>query len=303
MLDTARRNRVLIVDDSADALRFLTATIERTGAEVLLAKSGNAALQVLERIQPDLILMDALMPGLDGFETTERIKANPVNENIPVIFMTGLTDPKHAVRALGAGGVDYVRKPIDVEELLARVEVHLGNARNVQRNAHALNALGRLLIAVDADGNLKWTTSHADELLDELGRQDRESLPQPVWQAVTRLVEGGTPSPRKSMRVELAGGAIELQYVDRGQDGELLIRLSDLREDAVTALLQGRHALTHREAEVLLWISYGKPNRVISEILEISPRTVNKHLEQVFAKLGVETRSAAAAIAVKTISE
>jgi DNA-binding CsgD family transcriptional regulator len=83
---------------------------------------------------------------------------------------------------------------------------------------------------------------------------------------------------------------------------EWLVRLNDVNPASDIALLQSRHGLTSREAEVLLWISYGKPNRVISEILSISPRTVNKHLEQIFVKLGVETRAAAAALAVRVIS-
>jgi len=90
--------------------------------------------------------------------------------------------------------------------------------------------------------------------------------------------------------------------IGRVRGSEVLVRLNDVNPAANIALLQTRFTLTNREAEVLLWISYGKPNRVISEILDISPRTVNKHLEQIFVKLGVETRAAAAASAVRVIS-
>jgi DNA-binding CsgD family transcriptional regulator len=95
---------------------------------------------------------------------------------------------------------------------------------------------------------------------------------------------------------------IELTPLESQRPAETLIRLTEIREGAAVALLQKQNGLTPREAEVLLWVSYGKSNRMISEILGISHRTVNKHLEQVFRKLGVETRAAAAAVAVRVVS-
>jgi DNA-binding CsgD family transcriptional regulator len=95
---------------------------------------------------------------------------------------------------------------------------------------------------------------------------------------------------------------IEIALAEPGRPGETLIRLTETREDGKIAALQTRCGLTRREAEVLLWVSYGKTNKTVSEILGISPRTVNKHLEQVFRKLGVETRAAATAIAVRQMT-
>ena len=89
---------------------------------------------------------------------------------------------------------------------------------------------------------------------------------------------------------------------EREEKGEILVRLTEIREGAEAALLQKQGALTPREAEVLLWVTRGKSNRTISEILEISPRTVNKHLQQVFTKLGVETRAAATAHAMRILA-
>jgi len=99
------------------------------------------------------------------------------------------------------------------------------------------------------------------------------------------------------------GLEIEFAVLDSDRPGETLIRLTEVREDGKIAVLQKHNGLTRREAEVLLWVSYGKTNKTISEILDISPRTVNKHLEQVFRKLGVETRAAATAIAVRYLSD
>jgi DNA-binding CsgD family transcriptional regulator len=99
------------------------------------------------------------------------------------------------------------------------------------------------------------------------------------------------------------GMEIDLALLDSDRQGEVLIKLTEVREDGKIAALQKHAGLTRREAEVLLWVSYGKTNKTISEILGISPRTVNKHLEQVFRKLGVETRAAATAIAVRLMTD
>jgi DNA-binding NarL/FixJ family response regulator len=296
---------VLVVDDTPESLRFLTDTLEAAGISVLIATSGDAALELIEHIMPDLILMDALMPGLDGFETTRAIKAHPGGAAVPIVFMTGLTESEHVVRALEAGGIDYVRKPIVVEELLARVHVHMANARRTAASQFALDATGRNLVALDAAGRVAWSTPAAERLMRTLApdwTRATGSLPDPIAAPAQRLIADAAPG--QSVRVETGGGeAIELIVVGRQRQDELLVRLNHLDPQADIARLSEAFGLTSREAEVLLWISYGKPNRVISEILTISPRTVNKHLEQIFEKLGVETRAAAAAFAVRVIAQ
>ncbi|MEZ0496928.1 response regulator [Sphingomonas sp. IW22] len=303
---TMQTDTVLVVDDTPESLRFLTDTLESAGISVLIATSGDAALALIDHLVPDLILMDALMPGMDGFEATRAIKAHPGGAGVPIIFMTGLTESEHVVRALEAGGIDYVRKPIVVEELLARVHVHMNNARQTQGSHFALDATGRNLIAIDASARITWATPAAERLILSLepgwsrveGRQPALLAP-----LIGRLMQDDVPAGQ-SLRLETGGGeAIELIAVGRRRQNELLVRLNHLDPQADIARLQQGFSLTQREAEVLLWISYGKPNRVISEILSISPRTVNKHLEQIFEKLGVETRAAAAAFAVRVIAQ
>ncbi len=156
--ERSSRDTVLIVDDSPQTLGFLTEALERAGYSVLIATSGSAALGIAERITPDMILMDAIMPGMDGFETCRQLKANPAISQVPIVFMTGLTETEHIVHALEAGGVDYLTKPINIDELRARIKVHLTNARSVQSARVALDASGRHLFAVDQDGALLWST-------------------------------------------------------------------------------------------------------------------------------------------------
>jgi DNA-binding response OmpR family regulator len=156
---------VLVVDDSPEALGFLTSAMEAAGVTVLVARSGEAALGIAGRVAPDIILMDAVMPGLDGFETCRRLKAMPSVSHVPVIFMTGLTETEHVVHALESGGVDYLTKPINIDELRARIRVHLANARSAQSARVALDAAGRHLLAVSSGGEVQWTTPQASRLL------------------------------------------------------------------------------------------------------------------------------------------
>ncbi|WP_068829215.1 response regulator [Pseudomonas sp. BMS12] len=211
----AERGTVLIVDDTPDNLALLSDALDAAGYMVLVALDGHSALNRIQRRRPDLILLDAMMPGLDGFETCRRIKAEPDSTDIPVLFMTALTDSEHVVEGFAAGGSDYVTKPIHTDEVLARVAAHLRTARTLQ---------------------------------------SARAAAQPV---------------------DLT-----------------------LSNEPTFETLSSRFQLTEREVEVLRWVACGKTNRDIGDILGLSPRTVNKHLEHVYVKLGVETRTAAAAVAI-----
>lgn len=204
---------VLVVDDAPDTLRMLCDALAGEGYTVLVARDGLQALGRLDVVTPDAILLDGVMPGLSGFETCQRIKAHPRGGGVPVIFMTGLSETADVVAGFDAGGVDYVVKPIRIEEVLARLNTHVRNAR--------------------------------------AARQPPQAAPQ--------------PTPPEADRLSHA-------------------------------------ALTPRETEVLAWLARGKTNRDIAEILGMSHRTVNKHLEHIFEKLGVETRAAAAALASRATS-
>jgi DNA-binding response OmpR family regulator len=298
------RDCILVVDDNPESLRFLVDTLEAEGMDVLIARSGEATIELLAEAAPDLILMDALMPGISGLETTRQIKRNPATAHIPVIFMTGMTDPEHVVAALETGGVDYVRKPVVVDELLARIRVHLANARASYRSRLALGRAGRSLAAVNAAGRLIWCTPQAESLfhrIDPAWDIDDDALPAGITRAL--LGQLGEPGHSGTANLALSGIEIEIAVTESDRAGETLFKITEVGDATKVDLLLRQTTLTRREAEVLLWVSYGKTNRTVSEILGISPRTVNKHLEQVFRKLGVETRAAATALAVRMISE
>ena len=291
---------VLIVDDDPDTRDMLRAALSGAEMQPVTAFDGAAALDMLRGMSPDLILLDAVMPGLDGFDTCSRIKAMPEVSHIPVMFMTGLTETEHVVRALSGGCVDYVTKPVNLDELIARIRVHLGNARLTRSALNALDTAGRRLIAADEAGAVRWMTPEANRALAEFGAADDKGLP-PV---LIRLIQESARAPDGDLpkaTLNLGGFKVVVSYLGEASEGEHLFRVAQNIEGMEAAILQSALSLTPREADVLLWISRGKSNRDASEILNISARTVNKHLEQIFIKLGVENRAAAAAIATRAL--
>ncbi len=117
--------RIFVVDDMPANIGVLSDFLTAQGFEVLIAQTGSSALQKIENAEPHLILLDIFMPGIDGFETCRRLKANPKTKGIPIIFMTALKDTVDQVKGLELGAVDYVTKPFQQEEILARIKTHL----------------------------------------------------------------------------------------------------------------------------------------------------------------------------------
>ncbi|WP_315798759.1 response regulator transcription factor [Bradyrhizobium sp. SZCCHNRI3043] len=295
-IDSKKRDVALVVDDSPETLRLLTDALDGAGMTVMVALDGAAAMRIIDQITPDIILLDAVMPGMDGFETCRKLKRETGLSNVPVIFMTGLADTEHIVQGLEAGGVDYVTKPIAVSEMLARIRVHLANARMTQSARAALDVSGRFLLAVNREGRLMWATPQAQKLLsDSLGTADDLVLPEALrlWLDQAQNGKGGA----KAAASIPDHPELRLYYMGGAGSNEFLLRLAKESSGELPKQFSSAFGLTTREGEVLSWLSKGKTNRDIAQILGLSPRTVDKHLEQIYAKLGVENRTAAAAIA------
>jgi DNA-binding NarL/FixJ family response regulator len=295
-----KRDVALVVDDSPETLRLLTDALDGAGMTVMVAMDGAAAMRIVDQITPDIILLDAVMPGIDGFETCRRLKRDAGLSNVPVIFMTGLAETEHIVHGLEAGGVDYVTKPIVIEEMLARIRVHLANARLTQSARAALDVSGRFLLAVNLQGQIMWATPQAQKLLSDnlaAGADDEIVLPPPMLQWLEQAQKGKTGSKTPAMASFPNNEQLRLQYMGKLGPNEFLLRLAKDSSANMPAEFSSELGLTTREGEVLGWLAKGKTNRDIAQILGLSPRTVDKHLEQIYAKLGVENRTAAAAIA------
>jgi DNA-binding response OmpR family regulator/DNA-binding CsgD family transcriptional regulator len=308
-LDRANSDLVLIVDDVPDNLSVLHDALDESGYTVLVATHGEAALQVAAQALPDIVLLDAMMPGMDGFEVARRLKAMPQTAYIPIIFMTGLTETEYLVAALQAGGVDYVTKPIKPKEVLARMQVHLQGAREKRQARSALDAFGYASITVRvSDGKLMWQTPLARELLQRFYGTEAPQTPASVLAWLRRHVADAEvliEPPRLSIELGPKRLTFRLhqQIGDSEGGGDWLIIMQEVSDESVIEAMALSFKLTPKEAEVLYWVVKGKINRDIGDILGSSPMTVKKHLERVFSKLGVETRTAAAGMAMSRIRQ
>ncbi|MDI1236941.1 MAG: response regulator transcription factor [Polaromonas sp.] len=305
-LDRANSDVVLIVDDVPDNLSVLHDALDESGFTVLVATHGEAALQRAVQALPDIVLLDAMMPGMDGFEVAKRLKADARTAHIPIIFMTGLTETEYLVAALDSGGVDYVTKPIKPKEVLARIGVHLQGAREKRQARNALDAFGYATITVRvSDGKLMWQTPLARELLLQYYGTSAPQTPEAVltWLRRHLLDAERQIEPPRLVCGSAVSGARRLTFRLHQQTGDddWLIIMREESDDTVIQAMSLSFKLTAREAEVLYWVVKGKINRDIGDILGTSPMTVKKHLERVFAKLGVETRTAAAGMAMSRI--
>jgi DNA-binding NarL/FixJ family response regulator len=278
---------VLLVDDAPYSVGPLATELEAEGYTVLLAPDGLSALERLRWITPDAILLDAVMPGLDGFETCRRVKADPAWAHVPVIFMTGLAETEHVLAGFAAGGVDYVVKPLRAPEVLARLTAHVRNARTARLVRDAVDVGGQGIVMVDSRGRLAWCSPRAREWMSAAFGPDTAAAEQALVQWLT-APDAGAGSAALQARALGTAGLGETMWL-------LALRAPGAAPAASSRITDA--ALTPREAEVLSWVAKGKTNRDIADILSMSPRTVNKHLEHVFEKLGVETRAAAAALA------
>jgi DNA-binding response OmpR family regulator/DNA-binding CsgD family transcriptional regulator len=291
---------ILIVDDNLNELELLVIALQDVGMSVVTATSGEMALSLIEKIHPDAVLLDAMMGGMDGFETCRTLKQQAKFSQIPVIFLTGLIEIENVVRGLEAGGVDYVTKPVIVAELIARLRVHINNARMALGARIALDATGRHLLAVNRVGGLIWHTPQAGILLKQSFKDmDLDHhLPPEISQIISETIE------KKSEGPLLFGEgihAIKIIFLWETGQNEYLFRLIETRMMSEIEFLKLNFSLTPREAEILLWITRGKSNQDMSDILEISIRTVDKHIERIFTKLGVENRAAATSTAMRSL--
>lgn len=273
---------VLIVDDVPDNLAVLHDALDESGYTVLVATDGASAISRATQAQPDLILLDALMPGLDGFEVARRLKADARTAAIPIVFMTGLTETEHVVAAFAAGGTDYVTKPIRTREVLARVATHLNAARQQRQARRALDAFGHAtLVVCPSDGRLIWQTALARQLLERHGAPDDRHAPPALrdWlqREAARLGSGGTAASgaavgNPSIEIEAGGRRLRFTLHEAIDTDQWLLVLREADDAATLEALAITFGLTPREAEVLYWVAKGKTNRDISDILNTRDR-------------------------------
>jgi DNA-binding response OmpR family regulator/DNA-binding CsgD family transcriptional regulator len=304
---------VLVIDDEPDNLRVVVHHLEAYSFEILTALDGHTGLQRARLARPDVILLDVNLPDLQGFEVCRRLKADPDLSAVPVLFLTALTDTQDKIRGFEAGGVDYVTKPIEAAELLARVRTHLENAglraRLEQRVAQRTAALQQELREKDAY------------------QQEREKLLDMVrWQSeqlriLTRHWVEGQKQSRQGLATELETGVSErlrlvqlhLEQARRLGTAEpfalpaLLEHLGTAQEILGPALDENRSIagrlggqgpddamgkdplvqLSTREYEVLQLMAAGLQNKQIANVVVVARTTVGTYRVRLLEKLGV----------------
>jgi len=188
---TRRDAAILIVDDAPDSLSVLRKMMVEQGYQTFVATSGERAVQLAKRVHPDLILLDIVMPGIDGLETCRQLKSNPLTARIPIIFMSAKTDTDDVVAGFDLGAVDYLPKPLRMAEVCARVRTQLqirNNSENQQEQAERLrtivNNMAEGLMVIEADGSIQFTNPACDKYLGyhegELAGQSIADLLNPL---------------------------------------------------------------------------------------------------------------------------
>lgn len=195
------KETILIVDDVPTNIKLLVDLLDESGLNIAVAKSGEIALEKVHKVAPDLILLDVMMPGIDGFETCQRLKADPRTREIPIIFMTALSEPVDKVKGLQLGAVDYVTKPIHQEEVLARINVHLELRRTRLQliQEEKLASLGQLVAGLAHEinnpvnfihGNLAYVRRYSHQLLEAVKLYESQcSTPTAEIQAFSEQID------------------------------------------------------------------------------------------------------------------
>jgi DNA-binding response OmpR family regulator/DNA-binding CsgD family transcriptional regulator len=313
---------ILAIDDHVSNLRIIFDYLNIHGYKTIIATSGEDGIRTARLARPDLILLDVMMSGVDGYETCRQLKADEATQDIPVIFMTVLDEVEHKVRAFEAGGVDYITKPLRAEEMLARVKTHL-TLRHLQNRLESHNEQLEALVAARTTDlraeveQRKKSEQDKDKLLVVAGQQSEQ------LQLMTTLLLESYQQKRQRLSQTLDEQIkAQLGVVDRnlemicsiladinpplpGQAGlaagyardslsmvkAIITEVNRVTSDLLGALPEESEAevsLTSREWQVLQMLADGKSVTSIAAMLKISPPTVYGHRRSLMAKLGVD---------------
>ncbi len=309
-------NTVLVVDDAPLNVDVVLSHLTGAGFRVLYAGSGARALKQLEQRVPDIILLDVKMPGMDGIETCRAIKKRAEWKDVPIIFITGADELSRKLAAFGAGAVDFVTKPILPEEVEARVRTHL-RLRELQAELEKKNQalseevelrldaekqleakLDQAFVIASREGGILFSTRQANILLHAFFPGNSiAALPDVVLRWLT------SADRQKPLVIATAAkGDLQIEHLATSDSRMLEFLRLEQRNSSWGPKALCTLGLTPREAEVLYWITEGKTNPEISTILDTTLHTIKKHNNKLFAKLGVETRMAAARLAMSVLT-
>ena len=316
MLDNNTKRTILIIDDNLTNLKAAMRYLEAYSFDILIARDGFKGIKSAELSKPDLILLDVTMPGFDGFETCRRLKANPTTKHIPVIFMTAATETAAKVQGLEIGAVDYITKPFEAAELLARVNTHLALhdlqerlELLVQERTAALEAEIAQRQQQQTEKEQLWQTIHQqNEQFHNLTRAFLESqtqrqrhLDQTLHQhfsdniqLLTHLLnhtqqalpDANTHAKRQHLATQLA----QMENITHHLQQHTQEMMSTLKQDndERDALLQNPLIhLSNREQQVIQLLVAGKATKEVAELLGVASGTVSTYRRRIMEKLNV----------------
>jgi DNA-binding NarL/FixJ family response regulator len=305
---------LLVVHSAPQLPAALCTALHQAGYDVTVAVDADTALLRAAQADPDLVLLDADLPGIDAFALAGRFKAEPGTAHMPIVFWSDAANADVVLAAFEAGAVDCVHKTMGAPELLVRLAAHVRTARHARQARNALDAYGHATIAVHirqpthptphaphaprTRPRLVWQTPLARAWLPSYFDSPPDVLPEALLQWLQLSVTGQEQRP---LTVVQHQRQLVCTLQSRTDDGDWLVVLREVSDAATVEATMHALRLTARESEVLYWVVKGKTNRDVGDILGSSPATVKKHLERVYEKLGVETRTAAAAVAMQKV--
>lgn len=301
-------NDILIIDDTPDNLTVLLRILTEQGYQVRPALSGEIALKAVREDIPDLILLDIMMPGMDGFEVCHHLKADAGTEHIPVIFISALGDTENKIKGFQAGGVDYIAKPFEAAEVLARVKTHLAlrnmhlqlleeieKRKSTQRALEKAHAELEQRVA-DRTVELHRETERLGEMnialniLLEKREEDKKELEEKVLFNVEKLI-----SPNLE--------TLKMKCSDKTQ--EALVQIVRTNLDEITSSFAHRHKdflenLTPAQIQIANLIKQGKTTKEIASLLRLSPSTIACHRQEIRKRLSLTGKKINLETALKT---
>ncbi|MDR0701460.1 MAG: response regulator [Azoarcus sp.] len=273
---------IFVVDDSIDTLAGLSEALFATGHTVLAARGAGEALERFEIAVPDGVLIDAVMPGINGFDLCRRIKSIPAWAHVPVIFMTDPGDEGQIVASYLSGGADYMNKPLRIPEVLARLTPRLGGtATRLAREAIEIPDMG--CVIVDNPGRIVWRSPQASRWLCGVSSADSDAARR-ILDEAARNVEAARRLP--------GGGHLLLRSLGASGPGEYMIVMCLDSFPAAQRLRQAN--LTPYETETFAWILKGKDRGEVARIMGSAPANMEGRVKRIFDRLGIRSTIGAA---------
>jgi len=278
---------ILIVDDEEANLQLIGKILQNLDVDITLASSGKEALQLLESLVPDLIILDIIMPSMSGFDVCRKIKSRKPTSEVPIIFLSAKVDSEDIIKGFDIGARDYITKPFIKEELVARVEAQLNIITNEKKIKNLNNNLEekvkeRTKALTKINEKLTDYNTALKVLMDQRD-EDRIDLEHQVMANAEELI---LPSIERLKQTNLNKQQKELLGICENN-------ISKITSSFVSSMMDnGRvRGLTHRETTIANLIVQGKSSQEISTILNISESTINYHRNNIRKKVGIKNKS------------